>query len=186
MPVRDTTSNSEGALVRPVSDVRAVLKERIALGQQILEKPIRDEESLKLVRDEANIWSNYNAQYLRSVCTNEDLLRRSRPRPRVRRIGPTFRLNVRDSQAFVEDRIQKLIQIEDILEMYPVSVDDATRGTLKEAPGQSASRRVFLVHGHDEGAKQSVARLLERLQLEPIILHEQPDRGRTVIEKFED
>ncbi len=47
------------------------------------------------------------------------------------------------------------------------------------------SGKVFVVHGHDEEAKQSVARFLERIDLEPIILHEQPDKGRTVIEKFE-
>ncbi len=49
----------------------------------------------------------------------------------------------------------------------------------------SDSNRVFVVHGHDEEAKQSVARFVERIGLEPIILHEQPDKGRTIIEKFE-
>ena len=47
------------------------------------------------------------------------------------------------------------------------------------------SSRVFVVHGHDNGMKQAVARALEKLGLEPVILHEQADRGRTVIEKFE-
>ncbi len=47
------------------------------------------------------------------------------------------------------------------------------------------SDRVFVVHGHDEGARESVARFLEKLGLEPIILHEQANRGRTVIEKIE-
>ena len=46
-------------------------------------------------------------------------------------------------------------------------------------------RDVFVVHGHDEIAKLEVARLLERLDLNPIILHEQPNEGRTIIEKFE-
>lgn len=48
------------------------------------------------------------------------------------------------------------------------------------------SRKVFVVHGHDEEAKQTVARFLEKIDLEVIILHEQPNRGRTIIEKFED
>jgi hypothetical protein len=47
------------------------------------------------------------------------------------------------------------------------------------------SRKVFVVHGHDEEIKQSVARFLEKLDLEPIILHEQPNKGQTIIEKFE-
>jgi hypothetical protein len=45
---------------------------------------------------------------------------------------------------------------------------------------------VFLVHGHDEGAKYEVARFLEKLGVEPVILQEQINRGMTVIEKFED
>lgn len=45
---------------------------------------------------------------------------------------------------------------------------------------------VFLVHGQDEGAKHSVARFLERLGITPVILQEQINQGRTVIEKFED
>lgn len=49
----------------------------------------------------------------------------------------------------------------------------------------SGTREIFLVHGHDGEAKESVARFLEKLELEPIILHEQPNQGRTLIEKFE-
>jgi predicted nucleotide-binding protein len=45
---------------------------------------------------------------------------------------------------------------------------------------------VFVVHGHNEGVRESVARFLERLQLEPVVLHEQPNKGRTIIEKFTD
>lgn len=54
-------------------------------------------------------------------------------------------------------------------------------GPAKEAP----SKRVFIVHGHDEAMKQEVARVLLTLELDPIILHELPNEGRTIIEKFE-
>ena len=47
------------------------------------------------------------------------------------------------------------------------------------------SDKVFIIHGHDEAARESVARFLESLELEPIILHELPNRGQTIIEKFE-
>ncbi len=52
-------------------------------------------------------------------------------------------------------------------------------------PVELDSRKVFLVHGHDEAVKFAVARFLEKLGLEPVILHEQPNKGQTVIEKFE-
>ena len=45
------------------------------------------------------------------------------------------------------------------------------------------SRKVFIVHGHDDGARETVARFLERIGLEAIILHEQANQGRTIIEK---
>lgn len=60
------------------------------------------------------------------------------------------------------------------------------RETLLEVLKQAlANRKVFVVHGHDDGAKDSVARFLEKLKLIPIILHEQANEGMTVIEKFE-
>ena len=50
---------------------------------------------------------------------------------------------------------------------------------------QTVSNRVFVVHGRDDGTKNTVARFLERLDLEAIILHEQPSQSRTIIDKFE-
>jgi len=45
----------------------------------------------------------------------------------------------------------------------------------------------FIIHGHDESAKLALKNYLQNtLQLrEPIILHEQPNLGRTIIDKFE-
>ncbi len=48
------------------------------------------------------------------------------------------------------------------------------------------SRRVFIVHGHDGELKIDLARLLEKLEFEPIILHEQPDKGETIFSKLRD
>jgi predicted nucleotide-binding protein len=49
-----------------------------------------------------------------------------------------------------------------------------------------ASSKVFVVHGHDEGPREAVARFLERLGLQPVILHECPNKGRTIITKFQE
>jgi len=46
------------------------------------------------------------------------------------------------------------------------------------------SRKVFIVHGHDEGPREAVARFIEKLGLGTIILHERPNKGRTIIAKF--
>jgi len=47
------------------------------------------------------------------------------------------------------------------------------------------SNKVFIVHGHDGEAREAVARFLEKIGLQAIILHEQANQGRTVIEKVE-
>ena len=46
--------------------------------------------------------------------------------------------------------------------------------------------KIFVVHGHDGELKQSVARIIEKQGIEAIILSEQANKGRTIIEKFED
>ena len=49
-----------------------------------------------------------------------------------------------------------------------------------------ASQKVFTVHGHDEAAKYAVARFIERLGLEAIILDEQSGGLQAIIDKFEE
>ena len=46
-------------------------------------------------------------------------------------------------------------------------------------------RKVFIVHGRDNEAKQEVGRFIEQLGLEAIILHERASEGMTIIEKIE-
>ena len=48
------------------------------------------------------------------------------------------------------------------------------------------NNKVFVVHGHDEALKEKVARLLEKQGLEAIILSERANKGKTIIEKFEE
>ena len=45
--------------------------------------------------------------------------------------------------------------------------------------------KVFIVHGRDLGTMNTVARFIRDLELEPVVLQEQPNEGLTIIEKFE-
>ena len=49
----------------------------------------------------------------------------------------------------------------------------------------SGKSNVFIIHGRDDAIKHEVARFVTSLGLAPLILHEQPNRGMTVIEKLE-
>ena len=66
---------------------------------------------------------------------------------------------------------------------------EATQATsqVQSIPSQTViqNNKVFIVHGHDSGVKNEIARFLSDLGLEPIILHEQASNGMTIIEKIE-
>lgn len=51
---------------------------------------------------------------------------------------------------------------------------------------QVDNRKVFVVHGHNEALRIKVANVLSKLGLEPIVLRDEPNKGRTIIEKFEE
>ncbi len=57
-------------------------------------------------------------------------------------------------------------------------------GNIKEELSNT-SNKVFIVHGQDETLKVEIARFVEKLGLEAVILHEQANQGNTIIEKFE-
>jgi predicted nucleotide-binding protein len=46
-------------------------------------------------------------------------------------------------------------------------------------------KKVFVVHGHSEDALREVELFLRSVDVEPIILRQLPNQGRTLIEKFE-
>ena len=47
------------------------------------------------------------------------------------------------------------------------------------------NKKVFIVHGHNDELKESAARLVEKIGLEAVILHEQANEGLTIIQKLE-
>lgn len=63
---------------------------------------------------------------------------------------------------------------------------DAENATKKKTDDKTTTKNVFIVHGHDDLMKISVSNFVRKIDFNPIILHEQPDGGRTIIEKFHD
>ena len=63
-------------------------------------------------------------------------------------------------------------------------VESVTEVNLK--PKQSAHRRksVFIVHGRDEGTKNAVSLFVNKAGFEDVVLHNRPNKGRTIITKF--
>lgn len=70
-------------------------------------------------------------------------------------------------------------------EGFNIMVDNKSKGIKMKRSNKTDSKKIFIVHGHDNEMKESTARFIEKLGLNAIILHEQVNNGRTIIEKFE-
>lgn len=82
---------------------------------------------------------------------------------------------------FTSEVNEGLSVLESISETLKLGLDNDTPKATKQT-----SNKVFIVHGHTEAVNQEVARTIEKLGLEVIILREQPNSGKTIIEKFEE
>ena len=97
-------------------------------------------------------------------------------------LNPSLQERIESFHKRVSTDISCLKSIRDRLELIPESPHVSSPTSTNLA---TPSRDVFIVHGHDEGAREAVARFVEKLGLKAVILHEQPNAGRTIIEKFE-
>jgi len=89
-----------------------------------------------------------------------------------------FLAGLKSAQSMLESMINE------IHEYWPDDEESPMHAT-KPRTTTAKSNRVFIVHGHDRTAKVKVERHLKRLGLDPVVLHDQPNEGRTIIEKFE-
>lgn len=182
------------SLTKPRDYVRAQILSRIEVGAEIGARPLHGEADLQIARADYRRWSDFNEELLRrSFSTDEYAKEYSRYAGigvMVLGGGPApFHELASDFQDDLQTKLARLSSIAerlDLIDEAPGVAESVTQvAPVPALRGPSTTNKVFLVHGQDEEAKAVVARFLERCDLEPIILHEQPNGGRTIIEKFE-
>jgi predicted nucleotide-binding protein len=92
-------------------------------------------------------------------------------------------------QEALDDLTQQLATLDGLVDLLGTEIEiRATQvpPAVAKTATPSLSLFVFVVHGRDGGTKETVARFISKLGLTPVILHEQPNMGRTIIEKFTD
>lgn len=88
--------------------------------------------------------------------------------------------------AFADLDVEKLkTDWKNLLDGYKYEIE-LTSETSEVKTIELDTSKVFIVHGHDNEAKEKVARFISKLGFDPIILHEQASSSRTIIEKIED
>jgi hypothetical protein len=175
-------------LAMPREDLRRQLQERVSQAKEIATGNIcTSDAELINAEEREKRWCAYNRTLLSRAFTTDEYAREyGHSKILVRRISDrrisastwTFGSRLIES---VKKQVTSLESIIDRLEL----IDEPSPGDVSLMVGTENRSRVFVVHGHDEGALQAMARFLEAIGLQAIILREQPDRGRTTIEKFE-
>lgn len=79
-----------------------------------------------------------------------------------------------------------LLSCKSVFTVYLEEMADETEPTEKpQSVKPRHMNKIFVVHGHNGELKHSVARVVEKQGIEVVILSEQANQGRTIIEKFE-
>jgi predicted nucleotide-binding protein len=132
-----------------------------------------------LPEERYEVWSHTAVAVLKAACGEES--------PQIHTFMGDIRVIVTPiPERYAEPQRRKELErrirvLEAVIEALPATSQPQST-TINTQP--AANRKVFLVHGHQHGAREAVARFLEKLELEPVILDEEANRGRTVIEKF--
>jgi predicted nucleotide-binding protein len=163
------------------------LTARIKLGEEILSRQIQTYEQLEKSKADYYQWNDYNSEFLKQSFNKEN----NEYRETYDSVN-TFAFvlggrqdELKEFREDVESKIENLKQLVAKTDLLKTDVEEKQlRTEISSAPG-TLSQDVFVVHGHNNEIKIDVARTLEKLGLNPIILHEQPNNGKTIIEKFE-
>ncbi|WP_263649837.1 nucleotide-binding protein [Rasiella rasia] len=171
-------------------DFISKLEERIAEGQEILNFGVKTQSDFDKNREDFNHWNDYNSEYLKQSFNNEYNEYKKRYDDCAmfigfgkRAQGPKGKLdNFKEVVDVKLTNLKKLLGKSDLLKS---SIEEKTEMANTTEVIENKTNNIFIVHGHDEHTKTDLARTIEKLGLNPIILSEQPNRGQTIIEKFE-
>ncbi|MCK6447911.1 MAG: nucleotide-binding protein [Planctomycetes bacterium] len=184
MPSKKTNSERTGVspvLAVPTAEATAKISRRIEDGEALLATHPRSRDQLEKLREAYHIWSDYNRELLSRIFTSSAVAEEyAEPAGGAFSFDPTLEQQVGYVHRDVSRSLTRLRSVLGRLELFP-SLDV---GKPPAAHTSTTDRRVFLVHGHDGAAKESVARFLEKLGLNVVILHERADAGQTIIEKL--
>ena len=167
-----------------LEEAQSLVDEQLRRGQGIRDREITDRAALGDTRRDYSTWVEYNRDLLRMILSTgevaEDFARS------VRLVGwggnTDLTEDVKDLRIDIGAHLRRLESVRERLPLYGGDTATATPRTTSQVAN---GRRVFVVHGHDHATLDRVVRLLSDLDLEPVVLRDQPNEGRTIIEKFE-
>ena len=85
----------------------------------------------------------------------------------------------------IEECRNGLLSCKEVFKTYLEEMAEEESDAQPQPVQPSNMSKIFIVHGHDGELKQHVARIVEKQGIEAVILSEQVNQGRTIVEKFE-
>lgn len=168
---------------------KQALKDRIQIGEEIFKRQIQTREQLEEAKKNNADWNSYNSELLKQSFNNEYNEYKKLYDDVNFYYGLVGGRTQNELLEFKEKLQNKLTNLNQLLaksDLIKSQLADQTQTTTVITQGGTLnSNNIFIVHGHNNEIKVNVARTLEKLGLNPIILHEQANAGKTIIEKFE-
>jgi predicted nucleotide-binding protein len=165
-------------------DAEQRMRQRIELAKTVLPGDRWSPDELHTGEERERAWRVYNRELLARIFSTDEFANEydSAAVPIHQISDRYFDVDSNTIAGRVLGSVRKQVaRLESIIDRLEL-IDEGT----VEVPSPLDRSKVFVVHGHDDGAREGVARFLEKLDLTAIILKEQPNRGRTTIEKFVD
>lgn len=164
------------------------IQSAISKGEEIAYNEILNEVELDRRYRDFNAWNDYNSELLKQSFNNEQN-EYKRDYDDVNKyyglFGVDNKSRVQKFKEQVENKLQILRQILAKVELMKSVEEKVSINHTTSISTEVTNNNIFIVHGHNSEVKVTVARTLEKLGLNPIILHEQANSGGTIIEKFE-
>jgi predicted nucleotide-binding protein len=171
-------------LTIPRTVAESKIYDRITLGKKLLGLSFNNESDLEAAKTQRKKWNDYNEELLKRLFDSEVVFENYNRSSLFDRHIMKASWGQKIS-SFYEDISNKIETLESIIERLELIPEKVIISETQERYEPETSDTVFVVHGHDDEAKVSVATFIEKLGLKAVILHEQPNAGQTIIEKLE-
>jgi predicted nucleotide-binding protein len=171
-------------------EARSKLQDRIQKGIELKNIHVGSLDALNTARNEYYKWDSFNTELLKRIFTTEEHSNEYSHRFFAGfggRDEPSIGEKINDLHKDIDRNNHTLDSIIERLELIPVNKINSllTSGINELSKLDLNTKKVFVVHGHDEIAKTNLEIFLREIGLEPVVLHRQADEGLTIIEKFE-
>lgn len=161
------------------------LGKRIVIGEEIHNRQIQTNRQFEQARQDYYDWNDFNSEFLKQSFNNPSNEYKSSYDNVNQKFIYVSQSPAEELQEFIEDVKNKVNNLRQLVAKTSLIKTEINEPIIAKTSSAS-SNKVFIVHGHNNEVKVNVARTVEKLGLEAIILHEQANSGKTIIEKFEE